>query len=72
MGFTIKGILHNPIAVVHHLLACGLNLLLFLKINKDIAQILLIVNPGMATDANVCQQSVSAATIFLFCKLNKH
>lgn len=63
IGLTIKGILASPMAVVVHFLIGRLNFLFLLKRNNDRAQSRLIVNPGIATDARVCQIRVSAAAI---------
>jgi hypothetical protein len=66
MGLTINGIDASPIAVVVHFLIGRLNPLLLLNRKKENLQSLLIVKPGIATEANVCQINVSAAAIIFF------
>lgn len=63
MGWTIKGMHPKPIAVVVHFLTGRLSFVLFWSKYIDRAQTLLIVYPGMATEASVCHVMVSAAAM---------
>ena len=60
IGLIIKGIALSPTIVVIHIWALGGTPLAYLlRVNLDAAQILLIVNPGMITEANPCQMAAS-------------
>lgn len=60
IGLIIKGIALSPTIVVIHIWAFGGTPLAYLlRVNLDAAQILLIVNPGMITEANPCQMAAS-------------
>ena len=64
IGWTINGITPSPTAVVIHFLVFkGTFGATFARENKLAAHILLIVNPGIITDAKACQTSVSKAAI---------
>ena len=69
IGLMITGIALSPTNVVTHICAPGgMVLANFFSVNLDIAQILLIVKPGIITDARPCQMAASTAvsTAFLF------
>lgn len=68
IGFIMNGIHISPTAVVIHFLVSSGNFVLDLKVNRDSAQMRLIVYPGIATDARPCQISVSnTVNCTLFC-----
>ena len=69
IGLIIKGIALSPTNVVTHIWARGGIVLAILpSVNLDAAQILLIVKPGMITEARPCQMAASTevSTAFLF------
>lgn len=62
MGLIITGIIAKPINVVIHVCVCiGIDFANRLRINLDDTHILLIVNPGIITDASPCQ--IPASTV---------
>ena len=69
IGLIMTGIALSPISVVNHIWARGgIVLATLFSVNLDAAQILLIVKPGIITDARPCQMAASTAvsTAFLF------
>lgn len=65
MGWIIKGMDTRPITVEIHLFFKATLLVLFCT-NCTAAQILLIVKPGMITDANDCHNKVSVMESAVF------
>lgn len=59
MGLIINGIAANPIPVTVHFRILGGKAVVFLKTKLDSLHSLLMVNPGIATDANPCHINVS-------------
>lgn len=63
----MNGIAPKPTPVVIHFLVAratwGID---FPRTNRDPAQILLIVNPGIRTEAKACQISVSKAAVAIW------
>lgn len=61
MGLMIIGIIAKPMNVVIHVWVCtGIDLATLFKINLDDTQILLIVKPGIMTDASPCHIPASS------------
>ena len=69
MGCIMKGMQPSPTAVTVHLRATGGSLVVFSNTLLLIQHILLIVNPGIATDANPCQTRVSVTISEVFLAL---
>lgn len=63
MGRTMNGMHPNPSAVVVHFRRARDHVVPLARTNKDAAHTRLIVNPGIATEARVCQISVSTADL---------
>ena len=62
MGWTMKGMQPNPIAVVTHLrVVRGTEGSAFANTSSEAAHTLLMVKPGTITEANACQTNVSTA-----------
>ena len=57
IGFMINGMTPRPMAVVVHFLTGPGSLVARSSVKRESLHILLIVNPGMITDANPCHRN---------------